>query len=218
MNSIPGDLVCPLCQLSELADFFSDKKREYYRCLSCQLIFVPPYQYLLKTEEKAIYDTHQNISDDQEYRRFLNRLVGPLEACLAPRSNGLDFGSGPGPTLSVMFAEKGHTVALYDYFYSPDKSIFDKQYDFICATEVVEHLHQPKFEFDRLWRCLKPGGHLGIMTRLVVETELFVDWFYKNDPTHVCFFSRATFKWLADACKAVVSFEDNDVMIFVKPS
>ncbi|MGB2360319.1 MAG: methyltransferase, partial [Porticoccaceae bacterium] len=58
--------------------------------------------------EKAIYDQHQNSPDDLQYRRFLSRLTEPLLERLGPCSRGLDFGCGPGPTLSVMMAEQGH--------------------------------------------------------------------------------------------------------------
>ena len=42
-----------------------------------------------------------------------------------------------------MFEEMGHTVALYDYFYANDPFVLHHLYDFITATEVVEHLHNP---------------------------------------------------------------------------
>jgi len=133
-----------------------------------------------------------------------------------PGSNGLDFGSGPGPTLSVMFEEKGHNVKLYDQFYALHPSVFDWRYDFVTATEVVEHLRYPQVELDRLWKCLKPGGYLGIMTKLVIDRDAFAGWHYKNEPSHICFFSRRTFKWLAALWKAEVDFFDEDVIIFSK--
>ena len=139
-----------------------------------------------------------------------------MQARIAPHSKGLDFGSGPGPTLSVMFEEVGHAVALYDHFYARNPSIFERSYDFITATEVVEHLHQPRQELDRLWASLKPGGYLGIMTKLVLDQAAFATWHYKNDLTHVCFFSRTTFQWLAAQWQAELTFEGKDVVILKK--
>jgi len=52
----------------------------------------------------------KNSPDDPRYRAFLSRLFIPLNERIAPESCGLDFGSGPGPTLSVMFEEQGHTM------------------------------------------------------------------------------------------------------------
>ena len=139
-----------------------------------------------------------------------------MQERLSPGSQGLDFGSGPGPTLSVMFQEAGHSMKLYDYFYARDLSVFKHHYDFITATEVLEHLHTPKKELLRLWEHLKPGGQLGLMTKLTPTSGKFSDWHYIKDPTHVCFYSHGTFKWLAAQWNSPVSFLDYDVMIFKK--
>ncbi len=139
-----------------------------------------------------------------------------MQERLESGSRGLDFGSGPGPTLSVMFEEVGHSVEIYDHFYARDPCVLEKKYDFITATEVVEHLHNPRKELDRLWACLKPGGILGVMTKLVLDHEAFARWHYKNDPTHICFFSRSTFEWLAAQWLAELTFANKDVILFYK--
>ena len=73
---------------------------------------------------------------------------------------------------------------------APDELALNASYDFICATEVVEHLHRPGQDLERLWSLLRPGGWMGIMTKLVRDRASFDTWHYKNDPTHVCFFSE----------------------------
>ena len=207
---------CPLCKITDISKFYQDRYRKYFRCRECNLVFVPSENFLSVEEEKARYDFHQNSPDDQRYRQFLNRIFVPMQEFLEPESHGLDFGSGPGPTLSVMFEDAGHSMFIYDYFYARDLSVLERQYDFITATEVLEHLRSPKKELDRLWTCLKPGGKLGIMTKLLSVSEIFARWHYKNDLTHVCFFSRSTFEWLASQWKAELIFTDKDVMIFHK--
>ena len=214
------DLTCPLCQLSKGIKFFEDH-RSYFQCLKCSLVFVPPQQYLTAEEEKAMYDLHENSSDDPGYRQFLNRFLQPFLQHLKPHSYGLDFGSGPGPTLSIMLEENGHTVENYDCFYAPDINLLDKSdskqaYDFITATEVIEHLHHPKQELERLWSCLKVNGSLGIMTKRVFNQEAFSHWHYKNDITHVCFYSLETFQWLANHWGATLSIPEKDVAILTK--
>ena len=139
-----------------------------------------------------------------------------MNECLSPESYGLDFGSGPGPTLSIMFEEAGHRMKLYDKFYSPDSKAFEEEYDFITATEVFEHLHDPKGDLDRVWNCLKSEGCLGIMTKLALGLEDFKNWHYKNDMTHVCFFSKETFIWLAEQWQAELIFVDKDVILMKK--
>ena len=207
---------CPLCHTSKSSAFYSDKRRDYWQCDCCSLVFVPTAQRLPAAEEKAIYDLHNN-SDDAGYRRFLNRLAEPLLVRLPKTAEGLDFGCGPGPVLAKMLEEAGHRVSLYDHFYAPEAERLQRQYDFIVATEVVEHLFQPGEELQRLWRCLRPGGWLGLMTKLVIDREAFSRWHYKNDPTHVCFFSRASFQWWAEQNAAQLTFIGNDVILLQKP-
>lgn len=207
---------CPLCGGLENDSFHRDRRREYDRCRTCRLVFVPPRYYLSRQEEKAEYDRHQNRPDDPGYRQFLSRLFLPLQERLRPGSQGLDFGSGPGPTLSVILTEAGHKVALYDPFYAHDPTVLTHRYDFITASEVVEHLHHPGPQLDHLYRLLRPCGLLGIMTKRVLDRAKFADWHYKNDPTHVCFFSEATFVWLAERWNAHLDIVAPDVVLIRK--
>ena len=208
--------LCPLCHQADGEPFFSDARREYLRCGVCRLVFVPPRYFLAPEAEKAEYDLHENSAYDVGYRRFLGRMFEPMQARLKPDSLGLDFGSGPGPTLSVMFEEAGHTMAIYDRFYAPDTAVFSQTYDFVTATEVVEHLHRPKEELERLWCHLRPRGWLGIMTKRVLDVDSFAHWHYKNDPTHVCFFAAETFEWLAEHWGAELTIVGKDVVLLKK--
>lgn len=210
-------LICPLCQFEGAVTFSRDQRREYYRCRQCLLVFVPPRYRLDPIAEKAEYDLHNNDPADAGYRRFLSRLAEPLLERLTPGSKGLDFGSGPGPTLAPMLRDAGHQVCVYDPFYAPDRATLSDRYQFITATEVVEHLFQPGFELDRLWQLLLPGGTLAVMTKLVLDAQAFSQWHYKNDPTHVSFFSRETWAWWAGARNASLQVIGADVMLLGKP-
>jgi len=207
---------CPLCAGIGISAYFSDKRRSYQRCDRCHLVFVPARFYLDRGAERAEYDLHQNEIGDAGYRAFLSRLLRPLTERLEPGARGLDFGCGPGPALAEMLREGGFDMSLYDSFYLPDKRPLQDQYDFICATEVVEHLHQPGAELARLWALLRPGGWLGIMTKLVRNRAAFANWHYKNDPTHVCFFSGDTWRWWAGQQGAQLSLIGADVILLAK--
>lgn len=208
---------CPLCSATEIEGFWRDSKREYMRCQTCALIWVPSRFHVSVDLEKAEYDLHENNSNDLGYRKFLGRLATPLLAQLGPESCGLDFGSGPGPTLSLMMQEAGHLVDIYDLYYANDSSIFEQSYDFITATEVVEHLRIPKLELDRLFGMLRPGGVLAIMTKLARDVQAFSSWHYKNDKTHIAFYSEDTFRWLARTWNCQVKFIAADVIFLSKP-
>ena len=213
----PPAPVCPLCSDRDNdRHFHRDRKRDYFRCSNCNLIHVPPSQFLSLAAEKQEYDKHQNCPTDSGYRAFLSRLFTPLNSRLKPGSQGLDFGCGSGPTLSVLFEVAGHRMSLYDPLYAPHQEALARQYDFITACEVVEHLHQPGKELERLWTILKPGGWLGIMTKLALDRDAFAKWHYKNDLTHVCFFSTATMEWLAGEWQADYVQVGADVSLFRK--
>jgi hypothetical protein len=193
----PPCLLCPLCHGTDITPYHRDRVRDYLSCARCDLVFVPPHQHLSAEDEKAYYDLHDNRPDDPGYRRFLERLFRPLSERLEPAARGLDFGCGPGPTLSLMFEDAGHVMALYDRWYAPDRAVLSESHDFITLSEVAEHLAAPGPELDDLWRMLKPGGWLGIMTKRVRDAEAFRGWHYITDPTHICFFADTTFAWLA---------------------
>jgi SAM-dependent methyltransferase len=208
---------CPLCSNGRSAPFWRDARRRYRRCSRCALVFVPPQYRLSPDEEKREYDLHRNSPRDAGYRAFLGRLFFPLAARLRPGAAGLDFGSGPGPTLSGMFAEAGFRMAIYDPYYAPDKRVLQFSYDFITCSEVVEHLFHPGRDLAALYRMLLPGGRLGVMTKLVIDRRAFARWHYKNDPTHVSFFSRKTFRFLAEHLGANLEFCGRDVILLQKP-
>ncbi len=179
-------------------------------------MFVAPWQRLSAAAERAEYLRHRNDPDDPGYRRFLARLRDPLCRCLPAPAQGLDFGCGPGPALAAMLREAGYRVALYDPFFHPDPSVFQRRYQFITASEVVEHLFHPGRELARLWRCLMPGGVLAIMTKRVWTVAAFARWHYIRDPTHVVFFSEATFRWLARRWAAELWLPGADVALLRK--
>jgi 2-polyprenyl-3-methyl-5-hydroxy-6-metoxy-1,4-benzoquinol methylase len=216
MKTICDEIHCPLCGSLDVDSFLEDKNRIYLYCCLCKLVFVPKHYWLSVEDERATYDLHENDAQDQGYRQFLSRLSTPLLEKLKSKQKGLDFGCGPGPTLSVLLEEKGHQVDLYDPLYCNDPSVFNKTYDFICATEVVEHMHDPNKDFAALFKMLKRGGWLGIMTKLVINNRAFSRWHYIHDLTHVCFYSRSTFEYLAQRFNVELNFVANDVILLNK--
>ncbi len=148
-------------------------------------------------------------------------------------------GPGPALDALVREARPDSRVALYDIFYYPDETVLEDdsnkkeengsstatsgkqqgrgragnrgKYDFITMTEVIEHLHDVRRVLCRLWPLLKDdGGLLVIMTDRVISQDRFHNWHYKNDLTHVSFFSEATFQWLVA--------EGNDMLSCGPPS
>ena len=209
-------IACPLCKSINSSKFYKDKFREYLCCASCDFVFVPKVYHLSKTDEKLRYDTHNNDPYDDRYRAFLSQLLKPLLERIPEKSSGLDFGSGPGPTLSLMLEEYGHTMELYDKFYADNDSVFDKKYDFITATEVLEHLSEPMEEISRLSGILSNQGYLAVMTQILTSQIDFSSWYYKNDPSHIGFFTKKSLNFLASYLNIEVSFISERVVFFKK--
>ncbi len=207
---------CPLCLHSGDTLYHVDRRREYHQCAQCHFVFVPPQWHLSAEEEKAEYDKHENTVDDPGYRRFLSRLSGPLLAHMSPASQCLEFGCGPGPALAAVLREHGHQVVCFDPNYFPDTRWQERQFDVITATEVIEHLADPHTELTRLWARLKPRGMLGLMSKLVLNAEAFTRWHYKNDPTHIGFFSRQSLAWLCGHLHADIEYLADDAYILHK--
>ena len=211
-------MTCPLCLNKNIEEYHQDKIRNYRHCLTCDLVFVNPDQYLTSKEEKAIYDRHENNSNDLGYINFLNKLLVPLVSKLPKNSRGLDFGCGPGPAISVQLNKQGFQVEDYDIFYEKNLQLLEKKYDFITCTELIEHLYFPHKEITLLTKMLNNNGFLGVMTKRVINKEKFKTWHYKNDPTHVCFYSNKSFEYIADYWGFDLEIINSDTIILKKAS
>lgn len=207
---------CPLC--GEASHFYAhSNQRAFCACSVCGLIHLIPEQRLSLAEERSRYLLHQNGPHDLEYRAFLNRLLVPLALLLSPGAHGLDYGCGPGPTVSVMMRERGFTMNEFDPFFAADESVFNQQYNFITCTETAEHFFSPNEEFERLDSLLKPGGRLGIMTAVYDQKPALSEWYYAKDPTHVSIYTPQTIRWIANRYGWSLSIVADNAVIFQKP-
>ncbi|MCH8053125.1 MAG: methyltransferase domain-containing protein, partial [Planctomycetes bacterium] len=94
--------------------------------------------------------------------------------------------------------------------------VLDRSYDFVTCTETAEHFFEPGKEFEKLNGLVQPGGWLAVMTELFRD-QVFVDWRYVRDETHVAFYRQRTMQWNAEWLDWSVSFPGKDVVIFRKP-
>lgn len=192
-------LPCPLCQClgPKTLTFQSHaKKTRYWHCPHCRLIFVDPAALPTREKEKTVYQYHQNSPEHSGYIGFLRRIIDPAQNYLTPDMRGLDYGCGPGPTLSVLLKRQGFACADYDPIFYPELPHSD--FDFVFATESFEHFHSPATQMRHIQELLKDGGYLFIMTLLWDDGVDFPSWHYKNDPTHVSFYHRDTIDFICD--------------------
>jgi SAM-dependent methyltransferase len=208
---------CTVCHARQLVFLVQAGGVDYWRCQRCEATLMDAVSWPDRATEKAVYDLHDNNPDDPGYRRFLRKLLDPLQERLRTPASGLDFGCGPGPALAQMLTADGHRVALYDPVYYPDAEVLKNRYDFVTATEVLEHLHAPAATLKQLDCLLRPGGWLAVMTCFQTDDVLFPNWHYRRDPTHVVFYREATLAWIAQHFGWSLTVPVKDVALFQKP-
>jgi hypothetical protein len=189
-------------------------RRTYLLCETCSLIFADPAQHPRAAEERARYETHHNCIDDEGYVRHLRRLLDPLLPHLRPEMRGVDFGCGPGPTLSKLIRSHGIACDEYDPFFFPRS--LSPPYDFIVSTECFEHFHRPGETIEGVVRMLTPGGVLGVMTEQWATVERFGEWYYTRDPTHVSFFHADTFSYLCKVHALEILYRAEDRVLVLR--
>lgn len=203
---------CLLCQHSaQSAELMT------FDCSNCGLKFKNPAIFLSSDDESTRYRHHNNDPTDDGYKKFLSKLLNPLKQYLQPHFLSLDFGSGPGPTLSLLMKEFVEAAYDYDPLFHPDQDLLNKKYDVVTSTEVVEHFKTPQSDWDIMANLVKPGGYLAVMTQVLNPETNYASWWYKNDPTHVVFYKAETFDFLAKKYQMKKVFNDNlSVVIFKK--
>jgi len=55
------------------------------------------------------------------------------------------------------------------------------------------------------------------MTKLAGDVEMFANWHYKIDPTHISFFSAQSFEYLGQQWGSAPTIIGADVIIYQKP-
>jgi SAM-dependent methyltransferase len=201
---------CPLCskQIAAGANIIT-KDRIYYHCQQCGLIFVDKEFLPDRTEERERYLQHNNSIAAEGYVAMLEQFIG--KAILPFGEKGqevLDFGCGPEPVLKILLERQGFVPDIYDLYFAP-RLPGKENYDLITSTEVLEHIYTPQTVWHYFAQTLKPGGHLAVMTLFAPPLPQFSAWWYRQDFTHVCFYSKKTFVWLQRVFPFTVVFMDN---------
>ena len=209
-------MICNICRSNAVSSFETLDRKKYWSCNFCGGKHLDKSYFIDAAEEELRYLEHNNDIQDKEYRAFLSKLSDPLKEKLSLGAHGLDFGCGTGPALADILTQEGFKVSLYDPFFYPNKNVLSKQYDFITCTETAEHFHDPFKEFNTLNDLLKPGGWLGVMTSFLPLDEMFEDWYYRRDPTHVIFYCEKTFEVIASQRNWTCEIKSKDVVLLQK--
>jgi hypothetical protein len=189
---------CLLCHSESTALFFEGNSQRFLECRDCGTVFRDPGTFISNEDERLRYLTHNNDVEDKRYQKFVSPITSSVIKSFTNASVGLDFGAGTGPVISKILVDQGYRMELYDPFFHPDKKVLQLTYDFIVCCEVIEHFHKPLDEFKLLKSLLKAEGKLFCMSDLLMNKEDFENWYYKDDPTHVIFYSEENLSWIRD--------------------
>jgi 2-polyprenyl-3-methyl-5-hydroxy-6-metoxy-1,4-benzoquinol methylase len=210
---------CKICSSETVRIENCNNRTIYYNCINCDLIFIDENFIKIPEKEKLRYLKHNNTLDNNNYVKIFNTLI---EEYIIPNQNKieqiLDFGCGPIPIFADLLKAKGFNVDIYDKYFFPLKDYQKKEYDLITLIEVIEHLKDPFTELIGLKNKLNKNGFIIIKTLFhPMNNDVFLKWWYKEDFTHISFFSKKTFKVLAEKLKLkIVSENKKDLCVFQK--
>lgn len=157
-----------------------------------------PRNEILSSElEKNRYDQHEN-NNEGEYLKYLTGIASSILPYIKKDDQGLDFGSGISTSLAEIFGLTGIRVDSYDLYYHPNNEIWERQYDFVILSEVIEHLREPFETMEKLAKLLKANGKIFIKTKFRNEKIEFSNWYYKRDLTHIQFFNQKSMNLLSN--------------------
>ena len=155
--------------------------------------------------ERRRYTLHENSPENPGYRSYLEAFFGSVitfpsivDAGFCESWKIFDYGSGPEPALVALMREKGLDARGWDPFFAKDTERFPGGADLVTCLEVAEHFKTPREDFARLSESVRSGGFAAIGTRLVDtlpprtdgDYGPFLSWWYRQDPTHVSFYSK----------------------------
>lgn len=193
-------VICPLCN-GRSALFYRSPRRNFHRCLVCKGIFVPGQFHPSPEEEYQRYLKHNNNVFDQGYKASVQPVIDHVLSNYSPDHQGLDYGSGPSSAVVYWLRQAGYNIMEYDPFFKPHTPLGENSFDYITCTEVMEHFRQPFESFVKMRGLLRPGGVLICTTKLYNEKINFESWHYKNDITHLFFYTEKSIAQLADLAK-----------------
>jgi SAM-dependent methyltransferase len=186
---------CPLCN-AETVEFRRFTKAVYNRCSNCNAVFKLSTFFPLPTEEKQRYEQHNNDVHDKGYQQFVSPIVQSILNDFLPIHKGLDFGAGPGPVITKLLRDNAYSIVEYDPYFWDYPELLEQTYDYIVCCEVMEHFQKPAVSFQLLYDLLKENGKLYCKTALFSDEIDFDKWYYKNDVTHVFFYTTETIEWI----------------------
>jgi len=189
--------LCPLCSGKKYI-YYRFKERTYYQCEKCAGISLDESDRLSPADEMKRYLEHNNDVEDIKYQNFVKPIILAICNDFNRHNKGLDYGAGTGPVITKILTDDSYNIKTYDPYFHNFPYYLKKKYDYIACCEVIEHFYHPYREFKRLKTLLSKNGALYCQTDIYKDNISFKNWYYKNDPTHVFFYTEKTVCWIKE--------------------
>ncbi len=230
---------CPFCKNTKIIEEII-KNKHFFQCLllgnkGCGGFFVHPDDFNAKEEQKNRYLLHTNKlgsrSENNGYRKYLEKFVTTvLHYEKKKEARGdihtlFDYGSGPSPALVLLLKEYNQKfifkndvqIKHWDPFFYPDGDFFEHGADIVFCLEVIEHFENPAEGFEGLAKACSQGGLVAIQTQLAPKSfDEFRKWWYKDDFTHVNFYTLSSIQNCAKRVGLILEAEEDGVVFLRK--
>jgi SAM-dependent methyltransferase len=203
---------CPACNFTKAADSQLKNNFLLLRCGNCQTLYVP---YLPAAHTALDYDCYYS-SDNLTVPDFINRRLGEIVAGFARyrlHNRLLDVGFGAGSFLLAAANQRWQAMGVevsqpavaqarrlgFEVFHGEiAEAIYpDHYFDVVIASEILEHLPEPRNLVQEVARILRPGGLFWATTphgRGLSFWLLGIKWSVIAPPEHLQLFSRRGLK------------------------
>ena len=190
---------CPLCNCNDLKKVYNRKwvRSSFVKCKHCSLIFQNPQEDQGKTSER--YGQEYFDYEKKNETNFFHLIELTLNdfnifSLIPEKSDILEIGCATGLFLKFMkekgynpvgveicgdsaeYGIKNHGVNILNC--RLEEAVFDRQFDFIHFSHLIEHLNDPFSFLKIVYGLLKPGGYAVVTTPN--SSGIFADIFYED--------------------------------------
>ncbi len=212
-------LRCPICNSKKTEKFWAMKGYRLAKCLKCKVV----WDYYPPQNSTAIYDKSYFVNDNPKggyanyfegmriNRRTFSDRLQKIEKRIGRKGKLLDVGCALGDCL-VEAKRLGWVgaagIEISDYGYNTaikrgvkvkkgmlDGRFKNNSYDVVSYQDVIEHIPDPIGELKKVYRVLKPGGFIFLVTPNIggIWSNLLSQFWYHYKPTeHLVYFSHSS--------------------------
>ncbi len=226
---------CPACGSKKYRTQFEKTGFTLVLCPDCGTLFVnprPPARLLNQfyTQSRSasffVHDFFQPVAEARREKIFRPRAEY-IRDTLPEKSKGIngDIGAGVGLFLEELAKlwPSARMVAiepsLEEVAICKEKGLetipcaledvegWDSKFDLLTSFELFEHLFSPDEFLKKIWKLLRPGGHLFLTTQNGEGFDIQILWEKSKSispPVHLNFFNPGSMKKLLEANKFII--------------